>query len=76
MINKFMGLAIKEAEKAKAKDEVPIGAVIVKDGKVIAKAHNLIEKNQDATAHAELLAIKKAAAHHMRSPLLFCYPRE
>lgn len=56
-----MGLAIKEAEKAKAKDEVPIGAVIVKDGKVIAKAHNLIEKNQDATAHAELLAIKKAS---------------
>ena len=38
-----------------------VGAVIVKDGKVIAKAHNLIEKNQDATAHAELLAIKKAS---------------
>ena len=61
MIEKFMDLAIKEAEKAKAKDEVPIGAIIVKDGLVVAKAHNLIEKNQDATAHAEMLAIKKAS---------------
>lgn len=55
-----MELALKEAEKAELKDEVPIGAVIVKDGKVIARAHNLTEKNQIATAHAEILAINKA----------------
>ncbi len=60
MVEKFMGLAIKQALIAKAKDEVPIGAVIVLDGKVIAKAHNLMEKKQVATAHAEILAIEKA----------------
>lgn len=57
---KFMNLAIKEAKKAEAEDEVPIGAVIVKDGKVLAKAHNKMEKTQLATAHAEILAIIKA----------------
>lgn len=57
----YMLLAIKEAQKAEIKDEVPIGAVIVLDGRVIAKAHNLIEKKQDATAHAEILAIQKAS---------------
>lgn len=56
-----MRTAINEALKAKKKDEVPVGAVIVKDGKIIAKAHNLIEKTQDATCHAEILAIKKAS---------------
>ena len=60
MEEKFMYLAIKEAKKAELKDEVPIGAVIVKDGKVIARAHNLMEKTQLATAHAEILAINKA----------------
>ena len=59
-MNKFMALAIKEAQKAAIYDEVPIGAVIVLDGKVIAKAHNLMEKRQVATAHAEILAIEKA----------------
>ena len=57
---KFMNLAIKEAIKAEKEDEVPIGAVIVLDGKVIAKAHNKMEKTQIATAHAEILAINKA----------------
>ncbi len=57
---KYMTLAIKEAKKALEKDEVPIGAVIVLDGKVIARAHNLMEKTQLATAHAEVLAINKA----------------
>ena len=57
---KFMLEAIKEAHKALEKDEVPIGAVIVKDGRVIARAHNLMEKSQLATAHAEILAINKA----------------
>ena len=56
----FMRVAIRQAEVARKKDEVPVGAVIVKDGKIIAKAHNLIEKKQDATCHAEIIAIKKA----------------
>ncbi len=56
----FMRLALKEAKKAYVKDEVPIGAIIVKNGKIIAKAHNLIKKLKDPTAHAEILAIKKA----------------
>lgn len=60
MSEKFMKQAIKEAEKARLKDEVPIGAVIVKEGKIIARAHNLMEKTQLATAHAEILAINKA----------------
>lgn len=55
-----MRLALKEALKAQAIDEVPVGALIVKDGKVIAKAHNTRETSQMATAHAELLAIEKA----------------
>ena len=57
---KFMNQAIKQALKAGEKDEVPIGAVIVLDGKVIARAHNAMEKRQVATAHAEILAIEKA----------------
>ena len=55
-----MRSAIKQAQKARELDEVPIGAVIVLDGKIIAKAHNLVEKTQLATAHAEVLAINKA----------------
>ena len=57
---KYMKLALKEAQKANDIDEVPIGAVIVRDGKVIAKAHNLRERSQSATAHAEVLAITSA----------------
>lgn len=57
---KFMKIALKEAKKAAKKKEVPIGAVVVKDGKVIAKAHNLREKSNLATGHAEILAIEKA----------------
>ena len=57
---KFMKAAILEAEKASKIDEVPIGAVIVNDGKIIARAHNQMEKTQIATAHAEILAINKA----------------
>lgn len=60
MDEKYMKLALKEAYKAKEIDEVPIGAVIVKDNKVIARAHNLREKKQVSTAHAEILAIEKA----------------
>ena len=57
---KFMKAAIRQAEKAEKEDEVPIGAVIVKGGKIIARAHNTVEKTQDATCHAEISAIKKA----------------
>lgn len=53
--------ALKEAKKAYEKEEVPVGAVIVKDGKIIARAHNLKETKQKATAHAEILAIEKAS---------------
>ena len=60
MQKKFMKQAIKQALIAKEKDEVPIGAVIVMDGKIISRAHNLMEKRQVATAHAEILAIEKA----------------
>ncbi|MBQ4073388.1 MAG: nucleoside deaminase [Clostridia bacterium] len=57
---RFMRLAIKEAQKAEMIDEVPIGAVIVKDGKVIARAHNKKESKNQATRHAEIEAIEKA----------------
>jgi tRNA(adenine34) deaminase len=57
---KFMLLAYKEAKQALMIDEVPIGAVIVCQGKVIAKAYNQREKKQQVTAHAETLAIEKA----------------
>lgn len=56
----FMKIAIEEAKKAGSIGEVPIGAVVVVDGKVIAKAHNLRESEQTAIAHAELLAIDTA----------------
>lgn len=58
--NDYMLYALREAEKAYGKGEVPIGAVIVKDGQIVARAHNLREKKRDATAHAEILAVQKA----------------
>ena len=57
---KHMATALNEAKKAYRMDEVPIGAIIVKEGKVISRAHNLREAKQSATAHAEVLAIEKA----------------
>lgn len=56
----FMREALQEAERARAAGEVPIGAVIVKDGAIIARAHNLRECTHDATAHAEVLVIRQA----------------
>lgn len=56
----FMQLAIREAKKAEQLGEVPIGAVIVYEGDVIARGHNLRESTQNATTHAELLAIQDA----------------
>ena len=58
---KFMEEALKEAFKAYKKEEVPVGAIIVKDGKIIARAHNLKESKNDTTNHAEILAIQKAS---------------
>lgn len=60
MKTEFMLKALIEAKKAYIKNEVPIGAIIVKDGKVIAKAHNKRQTKKLATAHAEILAIQKA----------------
>ena len=57
----FMKEALKEAKKAYKKLEVPVGCVIVKDGKIIARAHNLKETKYDTTKHAEILAIQKAS---------------
>ena len=57
---KYMKEAIKEAKKAELKEEVPIGCVIVKDDKIIARAYNLRESKQQSIAHAEILAIEKA----------------
>lgn len=58
---KFMALALKEAEKARKIDEVPVGAVIVLNGEVIARAYNKREQNNDPLGHAEIRAIKKAS---------------
>ena len=57
----WMKEALREAEKAREINEVPVGAVIVRDHQIIAKAHNLREQNQQAAAHAELLAIRRAS---------------
>lgn len=57
----FMKIALTEAKKAYKKLEIPVGVVIVKDGKIIARAHNEKEEKNDATMHAEIIAIKKAS---------------
>ena len=59
-MNKYMKLAFTEAEKSLTTDDVPVGAIIVENGKVIAKAHNTKEKNQVVTHHAEINVIEKA----------------
>lgn len=56
-----MKSALKEAEKSYDKEEIPVGAVIVKDGKIIARGHNLKETKNDTTNHAEIIAIRKAS---------------
>ncbi|MEG1301869.1 MAG: deaminase, partial [Erysipelotrichaceae bacterium] len=60
MHEKYMKEALKEANKALLIDEVPIGCVIVKNDKIIARAHNLRETKQQSINHAEILAIQKA----------------
>ncbi|HHY63679.1 MAG TPA: nucleoside deaminase, partial [Clostridiaceae bacterium] len=63
MFNPYMAEAINEAKKALELDEVPVGAVIVRNGEIISRAYNLRETSRQATAHAELLAIQKACSH-------------
>ena len=59
---KYMRMAIEEAERALAKREVPIGAIVVAGDRVIGRGHNLVETLADATAHAEMQAITAAAS--------------
>ena len=61
MENKFMKLALEEAKTAAEEGEMPVGAVVVKDGEVIATGHNLRNVSHDPTLHAEIVAIRKAA---------------
>lgn len=72
MDNKFMKEALKEAQKAYDKLEVPVGCVIVKDGKIIARAHNQKETKLDTTKHAEILAIQNASKKLESWRLLDC----
>jgi len=57
---KYISIATNEAQTAFNNDEIPVGSVIVKDDKILSRAHNLIEKNKDITAHSEMIAIKRA----------------
>jgi len=61
MQEKFMKEALKEAKKALKLEEIPVGAVIVRDGKIIARGYNKKELKKDATRHAEIIAIEKAS---------------
>lgn len=72
----IMNIAVKTAAKAKVKDDVPVGAVITCDGKVIAKAYNQKEYKQCATKHAEIIAIERACkklnSWHLDKCTLYC----
>ncbi|MBM3200195.1 nucleoside deaminase [Candidatus Woesearchaeota archaeon] len=73
MVNKFMKKAVEEASKGlKSNSGGPFGAVIVKDDKIIAKAHNQVLKSNDPTSHAEIVAIRKASAKLKRFDLSDC----
>ena len=72
MEEKYMREALKEAKKAYSKMEIPVGAVIVKDGKIVARAHNQKETKYDTTKHAEILAIQKASKKLKSWRLLDC----
>lgn len=60
MLEEFMVMALEEAQKAYKQGEVPVGAVIVKNGKIISKAYNITKQTKNAIAHAEILAIDEA----------------
>ena len=63
MVDRFMEAALKEARLALAEDEVPVGAVIVKDDEIIARGHNMRMQKNDPTSHAEMETIRAAAAY-------------
>ena len=71
-IDHFMHEALKEARKADKKNEIPIGAVIVRNGEIISRAYNTREKTKNSTAHAEILAISKACRKLDNWRLLDC----
>jgi tRNA(adenine34) deaminase len=62
-IYRFMFAALQEAEKALEDNEIPVGAVVVKDNKIIGRGYNQVERLKDATAHAEMIALTAAAIH-------------
>ncbi|MBU4343789.1 MAG: tRNA adenosine(34) deaminase TadA [Candidatus Omnitrophica bacterium] len=66
----YMQEALREAKKASDMDEVPVGAVIVHNGSIIARAHNQIKLLKDPTAHAEMIAITQAANHLQNERLI------
>lgn len=68
----YMKLAIKEAQKSLLIDEVPIGAIIVQNGKIIARAHNCVETKKNSLKHAEIIAIEKAIKKTGYKHLLDC----
>tara|TARA_B100000287_G_C20446174_1_gene707599 strand:+ start:375 stop:815 length:441 start_codon:yes stop_codon:yes gene_type:complete len=70
--NYFMKFALKEAEKAANQDEIPVGAIVVVEGKIIARAHNLTQRLNDVTAHAEMQAITAAANYLNGKYLVGC----
>jgi len=70
--SRFMKAALAEAALAAELGEVPIGAVVIKDGEIIGRGHNLRETSNDPTTHAEMLAIRQAAAHIGHWRLLDC----
>jgi tRNA(adenine34) deaminase len=70
--NIYMQEALKEAKQALDEDEVPVGAVIVYGDRIIARAHNQVERLSDPTAHAEMIALTQAAAYLKSERLLNC----
>ena len=60
---RFMFAALQEAEKALEENEIPVGAVVVKENKIIGRGYNQVERLKDATAHAEMIAITSASNH-------------
>jgi tRNA(adenine34) deaminase len=67
----FMRLALREAERASEHDDVPIGAVLVHDGELVAGAHNERELRQDPTAHAEVIALREGASWRLLDTVLY-----
>ena len=69
---RFMEMALEEARQGKAKGNMAVGSVIVKEGRVIAKGHNLVTTGQDPTAHAETVALRNAGPATTFEPCMMC----